>query len=101
MIERDGDRLRVRGSITLADVTRWRAEGLALIDRDGLVVDLAGVEEADTSALSLLLEWHREARARGYHVRYENMPENMTSLANVYGVQELIPLVGAAPAPAR
>ena len=96
MIERDGDRLRVRGSITLADVTRWREEGLALIDRDGLIVDLAGVEEADSSALSLLLEWQRAASARGLTLAYENLPENMASLADVYGILELIPVAGAA-----
>lgn len=100
MIERDGDRLRVRGAITLAVVTKLRAAGLEQIDRNGLIVDLSAVEESDSSALSLLLEWHREAKARGFSICYANLPENMRSLADVYGVLELIPVAGATPSPA-
>ena len=92
MIERSGDRLRVRGAITLADVTRWREAGLKEIDRDGLTIDLSGVEEADSSALSLLLEWHRAAKTRGFRVTFANLPENMRSLAEVYGVLDLVPM---------
>jgi len=92
MIERDGDRLLIRGSITLAEATRWREAGLTEIDRDGLTLDLAGVEEADSSALSLLFEWQRAAKARGFQLNIVNLPQNMRSLAEVYGVLELIAL---------
>jgi len=73
MIERDGNRLVVRGAVTLADVSQWRESGLAAIDRDGLTIDLAGVSEADSSALSLLLEWQRAAKARGFGIRYRGL----------------------------
>ena len=92
MIEREGERLLVRGAVTLADVTRWREAGLQAIDRDGLTIDLAGVEEADSSALSLLLEWQRAARTRGFRIRYSGLPDNLRSLAEVYGVLELLAL---------
>ena len=92
MIEREGERLLVRGAVTLADVTRWREAGLQAIDRDGLTIDLAGVEEADSSALSLLLEWQRAARTRGFRIRYSGLPANLRSLAEVYGVLELLAL---------
>ena len=95
MIERDGDRLLIRGSITLAEATRWREAGLKEIDRDGLTLDLAGVEEADSSALSVLFEWQRAAKARGYQLKYANMPNNLRSLADVYGVLDLIALADA------
>jgi phospholipid transport system transporter-binding protein len=98
MIERAGERLLVRGAITLADVTRWRALGLEAIDRDGLTIDLAGVTDADSSALSLLLEWQRAAKARGFRLSYEGLPENLRSLARVYGVLELLALDAANPA---
>ena len=92
MIERDGERLVVRGAVTLEDVLRWRESGLAAIDRDGLTIDLAGVSEADSSALSLLLEWQRAAKARGFRIRYSGLPANLRSLAQVYGVLELLAL---------
>jgi phospholipid transport system transporter-binding protein len=92
MIERDGERLVVRGAVTLADVLRWRESGLEAIDRDGLTIDLAGVGEADSSALSLLLEWQRAAKSRGFRIKYSGLPENLRSLAQVYGVLELLAL---------
>ena len=98
MIERAGERLLVQGAITLADVTRWRALGLEAIDRDGLTIDLAGVTDADSSALSLLLEWQRAAKARGFRLSYAGLPENLRSLARVYGVLELLALDAANPA---
>lgn len=92
MIERAGERLLVRGAVTLGDVTRWRAAGLQAIDRDGLTIDLSGVNEADSSALSLLLEWQRAAKARGFRIKYSGLPDNLRSLAQVYGVLELLAL---------
>jgi phospholipid transport system transporter-binding protein len=92
MIERDGERLVVRGAVTLADVLRWRESGLEAIDRDGLTIDLAGVSEADSSALSLLLEWQRAAKARGFRIKYSGLPDNLRSLAQVYGILELLAL---------
>jgi phospholipid transport system transporter-binding protein len=92
MIAREGDRLFVRGAVTLADVTRWRESGLQAIDRDGIVIDLAGVEDADSSALSLLLEWQRAAKARGFRLTYTGLPANLRSLAEVYGILDLLAL---------
>lgn len=92
MIRRDGERLIVAGEVSLGTVLSWRESGLREIDCDGLTVDLAGLTDADTSALSLLFEWQREARARGFALKFCNLPENLRSLAEVYGVLELIPL---------
>jgi len=91
MIAREGDRLLLSGAIGFDNALEWREAVLAQIDRDGLVLDLAGVEEADSSALSLLLEWQREARLRGFRIGYANLPSAVQSLAAVYGVTELIP----------
>ena len=91
MIERRDDRLLLGGSITFNDALEWREAVLKEIDRDGLVIDLAGVEEADSAALSLLLEWRREAKLRGYGLRYASLPQAIRSLAEVYGVSSLIP----------
>jgi phospholipid transport system transporter-binding protein len=44
----------------------------------------------DSSALSLLLEWRREAARNGREVRYRNLPASMKSLAELYGVTELL-----------
>ena len=92
MIQREDEQLFVRGAVTLENVTRWREEGLGAIDRDGIVIDLSGVEEADSSALSLLMEWQRAAKARGFRIKYTGLPANLRSLAQVYGVLDLLAL---------
>ena len=91
MIERSADRLLLKGSITFNDALEWRDSVLAAIDHDRLTLDLAGIEEADSAAVSLLLEWQREAKARGFRVVYANLPQAIVSLAEVYGVTALIP----------
>jgi phospholipid transport system transporter-binding protein len=93
MIERTDDRLVLSGAITFDDALEWRESVVKEIDRDGLVIDLSGVNEADSAALSLLLEWQREAKARGFAVRYANLPDTIRSLAEVYGVASLIPSI--------
>lgn len=95
-VARDGERLRLAGSITFADALEWRAAVLEHIDRDGIVIDLAGIDEADSTAVSLLLEWRREAKQRGFRVVYANLPGSIVSLAEVYGVSELIPVAATA-----
>ena len=74
-----------------------RDDVLKQIDRDGLTLDLAGVEESDSTALSLLLECTRAAKALGFRIAFANLPENLRTLADVYGVLELI-AIDAAPA---
>ncbi|MPZ45067.1 MAG: STAS domain-containing protein [Betaproteobacteria bacterium] len=93
MIERKDDRLVLGGPITFNDALEWREAVLKEIDRDGLVIDLSGVGEADSAALSLLLEWRREAKLRGYGLRYANLPAAIRSLAEVYGIAALIPTI--------
>ena len=90
MIERAGDRLTLRGAMTFAQAVALRELVIKEIDRDGLTVDLGAVDEADSTALSLLLEWQRAAKARGWRIAFANVPANMRSLAEVYGIVDLI-----------
>ena len=93
-IARDGHKLLLSGSIGFEDALEWREAVLAQIDRDGLIVDLGGITDADSTALSLLLEWRREARARGMDIAYVNLPAAVLSLAAVYGIEQLSPVTG-------
>lgn len=95
MIRREGDRLVVSGAVTFAQAVELREAVIAAIDRDGLAVDFAGVTESDSTALSLLLEWQRAAKARGWKIACVNLPANLHSLAEVYGVLELLVLSDA------
>jgi phospholipid transport system transporter-binding protein len=92
VIEGDGAVLRVRGPITMDNVQAVLEQGNARFGSAEVTVDLSGVTEVDSSAVSLLLQWVREAQARGRQLRYANLNSNVKSLAVLYGVIDLLPL---------
>jgi phospholipid transport system transporter-binding protein len=55
-------------------------------------IDLLNVTEVDTAAISLMMEWQRRAATVKSKVTFSNLPDNLTSLAALYGVTEFIPL---------
>jgi len=92
MISKRGDRYLIEGSVTLVDVSALLAEGSRSFEGDPVVVDLSGVTEADSSALSLILEWTRRMHGSNRQIFFANLGESLVSIANLYGVTELIPV---------
>ena len=86
----EGERCTLAGPVTMENVTTVLAEGNALFKTPRVVIDLAAVTEVDSAAVSLLLEWRRAADKENRSVRFENMPENLESLAELYGVAHLV-----------
>jgi phospholipid transport system transporter-binding protein len=74
----------------MANVTGVLAEGAGLFQGSDVLVDLSGVTEVDSSAVSLLLEWRRQAFAAKRRIVYVNLPSNLKSLADLYGVSDLL-----------
>ena len=61
MIDCKGDRCTLQGPVTADNVVALLAQGAQRFTAPSVTVDLSGVTEVDSSALSLLLEWRREA----------------------------------------
>lgn len=57
---------------------------------ENTTVDFADVEDIDTTAVSLILEWKRRAAKENQTLIFVNLPENLTSLVQLYDVAELI-----------
>lgn len=91
MIVRDGNRFVVQGPVTLDNVVSVLEQGRKLFSDAEVVVDLGRVKAVDSSAVSLLMEWLRDAAQDKRKLHFINMPANMKSLAELYGVAELIP----------
>ena len=53
-------------------------------------VDFAHAADIDTTALSLILEWKRRAQTENKTLSFINLPANLSSLAALYGVNDLI-----------
>ena len=91
MIVCNGERCAVQGALTMNNVNAVLEESKRLFNGPRVVVDLAGVTEVDSAALSLLLEWRRLASAEKRAIEIANLPHNLRTLADLYGVSELLP----------
>ncbi len=89
-MERAGNVLRLSSALTIANVAALSETGKQQFADTDMVVDLAGVTEVDSSALSLMFEWQREARRRNIMISFINLPDSLFSLAKLYGVSDLI-----------
>jgi phospholipid transport system transporter-binding protein len=90
MIECDKGRCTLKGAVNLENAVALREEGLRLFTEQETTLDLSGVTEVDSAAVSLLFEWRRAALGANRRIRYVNLPDNLTSLAKLYGVTEIV-----------
>lgn len=87
-VRQEGGKIRVEGSITIDNVVAITQHGVTLFEENSLDIDLASVAEVDSSIVSMLLEWLREAKRKNIRLRFINIPESVTSLMQLYGVSE-------------
>ena len=90
MIEADATGWRLAGPLTIATATQALAEGEAHWPPSRGIIDLAGLTQVDSAALSVLLCWRRRASAQADSLRVQNMPPALHSLAVLYGVDEFV-----------
>ncbi len=89
-----GEVLKIEGQLTLANMPRLLSETEAYASQatlpDCLTIDFGQVTDIDSSAVALLLHWRRRAIAMDKALRYVHLPSNLLSLAELYGLSELI-----------
>jgi phospholipid transport system transporter-binding protein len=95
VIRREGTTLLLSGPVTLANVAQVLQEGLQHIRDGARTVDLGQVTELDSSLLAMLLAWLREAKQRNAEVAFANLPQGLETIAQLYGVEGLLPVPGA------
>ncbi len=91
MIRREGPRLVLSGAVTLGNAAALLEEGRRHIAEGVQTVDLAEVNEMDSALLAVLLAWLRDARSREKTLSFVNLPESLRTIAQLYGVDRLIP----------
>jgi phospholipid transport system transporter-binding protein len=90
MIQVNGEGWRLEGPLTIATATDALAEGEQAWPPAGWTIDLGGLGQVDSAALSVLLTWQRRADAQSQRLSMVNLPDSLGSLADVYGVRPLI-----------
>ena len=84
-------RFELHGPLTFATANSaldQSRESFAAYDR--LMVDLAGVEQADSAGLALLLEWVNWARHYVREIHFEHIPQQILAIAEISEVTELL-----------
>ena len=92
MIREEGGRYRVEGPVTLESVVPLLAEGMRAFQGSRPVIDLGGADRVDSAALSLMLEWARQLREQGRDAAFVNLGPSLASLADLYGIADLLPI---------
>jgi len=91
MIEREGGCLAVKVPLIMANARGLLEAGRAVLQPGEQVFDFSAVGEADSSAIAVMLGWLRAAEASRSTIKFAHIPAGVRSLAELYGVTELLP----------
>lgn len=85
------EKMMVSGDVTMETVPALFAQGLQQLSSNDLVVDLSKTQAVDSAAVSMLLAWQRAAQSGQRALQIVDIPEDLLSLAKLYGVEEMLP----------
>ena len=92
MIVCDDTRCRIAGAVTVDSVGGLLRELQPQLAKGVDTLDFSGVEAADSAALALVFSAMRQVRQAGQTLACTGLPESFTTLAELYGVAELLPV---------
>lgn len=103
ILHREGAILRLGGAVnsgTAADLyrkleTAFREMAHSADKGQPVTLDCNGIESCDSTAVALLLAAHRMATAKGQPLTVAGLAAQVSSLAHLYGVDELLDLPAA------
>ena len=79
-----------KDSLTAYNAETALQAGLQAIATGQREMDLAQLGTVDSAAVATLLAWKRAAAQQGVSLAFHHMPANLQSLADLYGVGELL-----------
>ena len=91
MIACDDTRCSITGAVTVDSVGGLLRELQPQLAKGIDTLDFSGVETADSAALALVFSAMRQARQAGRTLACTGLPASFTTLAELYGVAELLP----------
>ena len=87
----EGSCCRIAGAVTVDSAGGVLRELQPQLARGVDTLDFSGVETADSSVLALIFSAMRQARQAGRTLTCTGLPASFTTLAELYGVSELLP----------
>ena len=89
-IDAAGDRWSLTGPLTMDSAASVLSSSRDMPLPSSGVIDLGRLDAVDSAAVAVLLAWKRRAESEGAPLVFENIPPTMISLADLYGVEELL-----------
>lgn len=80
----------IDGDVLMDDANDILSQSTQFDLHDEQVIDFAKVQEVDTAAVSLMLEWRRRAMAENKRIVFDHLPHGLVSLTALYGVKEIL-----------
>ncbi|MGI9275008.1 MAG: STAS domain-containing protein [Endozoicomonas sp.] len=96
LVELESGRYALRGVVTFDNAAQVERDGIKLLSQSqsgsatDISISLAELLQADSSTLSVCLSWIRFARHQVKNLCFTGVPEELTALARVSGVEELL-----------
>ena len=90
MLDVQNSHMNLTGAIVIDSVGNLLEGGRAHCAANDVTLDFSGATELDSSALALILEYRRAAEAAGKRISVSNIPASLKTLADLYGVTDLI-----------
>lgn len=94
-LEAQGASLSVTGGVGFEGAAELAGAGRQWLARQAsgasVVLDLAGVDRVSSAAISVMLEWLREAGAQGLTIQAVELSAPLLRLAEVAGIDSLLP----------
>jgi ABC-type transporter Mla MlaB component len=87
-----GKVLAITGDMTIETASTLLQQGVAAMSTSPAEFDLAAVGHVDSAGLAVLFGWQRAASSQGKSFQIINPPRNLSSLASVYDVTDLLSL---------
>lgn len=78
------------GPLTISNVAGVLAASVSVPLPQTGRIDLKDVDPVDSAGVALLLEWKRRAATEQKSLTFENVTPSMASLAELYGVAEML-----------
>jgi len=90
VLDLQNNQLKLTGAIVIDSVGALLENGREHCALNDLTLDFSGASELDSSALALILDYRRAAEAAGKRLEVSNLPASLKTLADLYGVTDLI-----------
>ncbi len=90
MLTFENNYLKIADAVVIDSTRELLDQGRGYCAANDLTVDFSTVSDVDSSALALILEYRRAAESAGRRVTVSNLPASLKTLADLYGVTELI-----------